>query len=68
MSECLRRRGGRARSLLPQFAYEALDVTKMELPPGWRGYGARDYIDHPDTPMRQAQVDAGKPIIAIFNT
>ena len=21
----------------------------MELPPGWRGYGAKDYIDHPDT-------------------
>ena len=23
---------------------------RMELPPGWRGYGAKDYIDHPDTP------------------
>jgi fumarate reductase flavoprotein subunit len=30
----------------------------MELPPGWRGYGARDYIDHPDTPARQKEVEA----------
>ncbi len=32
----------------------------MELPPGWRGYGARDYIDHPDTATRQAEVEAAK--------
>jgi len=32
----------------------------MELPPGWRGYGAKDYIDHPDTAARQAEVDAVK--------
>jgi fumarate reductase flavoprotein subunit len=43
---------------LPTLAYEALDVKRMELPPGWRGYGARDYIDHPDTAGRQAEVDA----------
>ena len=43
---------------LPRFEYEALDVMKMELPPGWRGYGAKDYIDHPDTPRRQQEVDA----------
>jgi fumarate reductase flavoprotein subunit len=30
----------------------------MELPPGWRGYGAKDYVDHPDTPARAAQVAA----------
>ena len=24
----------------------------MELPPGWRGYGAKNYVDHPDTPRR----------------
>jgi fumarate reductase flavoprotein subunit len=30
----------------------------MELPPGWRGYGAKDYVDHPDTPARQAEVEA----------
>jgi fumarate reductase flavoprotein subunit len=43
---------------LPRFEYEPLDVMKMELPPGWRGYGAKDYIDHPDTPQRQQEVDA----------
>ncbi len=37
--------------------YESLDVMAMELPPGWRGYGARDYIEHPDTARRQAAVD-----------
>jgi fumarate reductase flavoprotein subunit len=45
---------------LPTLGYEPLDVAKMELPPGWRGYGAKDYVDHPDTPRRQAEVDALK--------
>jgi fumarate reductase flavoprotein subunit len=43
---------------LPTLNYEALDVSRMELPPGWRGYGAKDYIDHPDTPERQKAVEA----------
>ncbi|MDR1529869.1 MAG: fumarate reductase flavoprotein subunit [Burkholderiales bacterium] len=42
---------------LPELQYEELDVMKMELPPGWRGYGAKDYIDHPDTAKRQAEVE-----------
>jgi fumarate reductase flavoprotein subunit len=42
---------------LPSLAYEQLDVMKMELPPGWRGYGAKDYIDHPDTPKRVAEIE-----------
>jgi fumarate reductase flavoprotein subunit len=45
---------------LPTLSYEALDISRMELPPGWRGYGAKDYVDHPDTPVRQAEVDATK--------
>ena len=45
---------------LPSLAYEAIDVMGMELPPGWRGYGAKDYIDHPDTPNRIAEIDAIK--------
>jgi fumarate reductase flavoprotein subunit len=45
---------------LPSLSYEQLDVLKMELPPGWRGYGAKDYVDHPDTPTRAAEVDALK--------
>jgi fumarate reductase flavoprotein subunit len=48
------------RATLPSLEYEALDVMKMELPPGWRGYGAKDYIDHPDTPRRVAEVEAAK--------
>jgi hypothetical protein len=31
---------------------------RMELPPGWRGYGARDYIEHPDTAAAQAEINA----------
>jgi len=45
---------------LPSLAYEQLDVTKMELPPGWRGYGAKDHIDHPDTAGRMAEIEALK--------
>jgi fumarate reductase flavoprotein subunit len=43
---------------LPTLIYEPLDVKAMELPPGWRGYGNRDYIDQPDTPARQEEVEA----------
>ncbi|MBL8325206.1 MAG: fumarate reductase flavoprotein subunit [Rubrivivax sp.] len=43
---------------LPTLSYEPLDVMAMELPPGWRGYGAKDYIDHPDTARRAADVAA----------
>ncbi|WP_075187274.1 fumarate reductase flavoprotein subunit [Teredinibacter haidensis] len=43
---------------MPTLNYEPLDVMKMELPPGWRGYGAKDRVDHPNTEARQAEVDA----------
>jgi fumarate reductase flavoprotein subunit len=43
---------------LPTLGYEPIDVNAMELPPGWRGYGARDYLDHPDTARRSAEVQA----------
>jgi fumarate reductase flavoprotein subunit len=49
---------------LPTLTYEPIDVKKMELPPGWRGYGTKDYIDHPDTPARQAEVDAVRAKLA----
>jgi fumarate reductase flavoprotein subunit len=45
---------------LPALTYEPLDVMTMELPPGWRGYGARDHIDHPDTARRAAEIEALK--------
>jgi fumarate reductase flavoprotein subunit len=43
---------------LPTIDYEPLDIQQMELPPGWRGYGARDYIEHPDTARREQQIEA----------
>jgi succinate dehydrogenase flavoprotein subunit len=49
---------------LPTLAYEALDVMRMELPPGWRGYGAKDYIDNADTPKRAEQVAAMRKTMA----
>jgi fumarate reductase flavoprotein subunit len=42
---------------LPCLAYEPLDVMSMELPPGWRGYGAKDYVDHPDTARRASELE-----------
>jgi fumarate reductase flavoprotein subunit len=53
-----------AADALPTLAYEALDVNAMELPPGWRGYGAKDYVDHPDTAKRAAEVEALKQKMA----
>ena len=47
-----------ADATLPSLAWEPLDVMQMELPPGWRGYGAKDYVDHPDTARRAAEVAA----------
>jgi fumarate reductase flavoprotein subunit len=44
------------RDTLPCLTYEPLDVMAMELPPGWRGYGAKNYVDHPDTPRRAEEV------------
>jgi len=49
---------------LPSLSWEPLDVMQMELPPGWRGYGAKDYIDHPQTEARTAEVDSTKAKLA----
>ena len=38
--------------------YEPLDVKSMELPPGFRGYGAKNIVEHPDSEARQTEVDA----------
>jgi fumarate reductase flavoprotein subunit len=50
----------RENDTLPSLAYEPIDVMAMELPPGWRGYGAKDYVDHPDTARRAADVEAAR--------
>ena len=31
--------------MLPTLEYESLDIMRMELPPGWRGYGRKNQID-----------------------
>ncbi|MDJ0907099.1 MAG: fumarate reductase flavoprotein subunit [Woeseiaceae bacterium] len=41
----------------PELRYEALDVKRMELPPGWRGYGERNHIEHPDVDERETAVE-----------
>lgn len=43
-------------ALEPVLNYEALDVMKMELPPGYRGYGINNAIAHPDTEKREQQI------------
>ncbi|MDR2637240.1 MAG: fumarate reductase flavoprotein subunit [Zoogloeaceae bacterium] len=50
---------------LPHLEYEPLDVGRMELPPGWRGYGAKNHIEHPDTPERQFAVERIKNHIQV---
>jgi len=49
---------------LPTLKYEPLDVMRMELPPGWRGYGAKDFVPNPDTARRSADIEATKKKLA----
>jgi fumarate reductase flavoprotein subunit len=42
---------------MPALDYERLDVMKMELPPGSRGYGKSETIHHPDTERRVKQIE-----------
>jgi fumarate reductase flavoprotein subunit len=42
----------------PQLEYEPVAVESMELPPGFRGYGVRNLVEHPAAAARQAEVDA----------
>ena len=42
---------------LPTLSYEDLDISRMELPPGFRGYGVKNYIENPESAKRQAEVD-----------
>lgn len=36
-------------ALAPDISYEPLSVAAMEMPPGFRGYGTKQIIEHPDT-------------------
>ncbi len=43
---------------LPTIEYEALDIMTMEIPPGFRGYGAKGMIiENEQSAIRQAEVD-----------
>lgn len=45
-------------ALEPEITYEPLDIMKMELPPAFRGYGAKGMIiENDQSAVRQAQVD-----------
>jgi len=50
----------REEDTLPTLSYEPIDVMTMELPPGSRGYGSAQIIEHPDTSTRRAQIEAIK--------
>jgi len=43
--------------LEPTLVYEPLDIMKMEMPPGSRGYGNAQAIEHPDTAKRAAEIE-----------
>lgn len=44
---------------MPRVEYEELDIMKMEIPPAFRGYGAKgNIIENPLSEKRQAEVDA----------
>ncbi|EKL1892134.1 fumarate reductase flavoprotein subunit [Campylobacter jejuni] len=44
---------------LPRIEYEELDIMKMEIPPAFRGYGAKgNIIENPLSEKRQVEVDA----------
>ena len=42
---------------MPTVTYEEIDIKSMELPPGFRGYGKDMTIPHPDSKVRQDEVD-----------
>lgn len=45
-------------STSPTLEYESLDIDSMEIPPGYRGYGAKsNIIENPKSAIRQAEVD-----------
>ena len=45
---------------LPTLSYEDLDILKMELPPGSRGYGKDVTIEHADSAIRERQIEEYK--------
>ncbi|WP_374616403.1 DUF6920 family protein [Thauera aminoaromatica] len=42
----------------PVLEYEPIRVESMELPPGFRGYGTRNIVEHPATALREAELES----------
>jgi succinate dehydrogenase flavoprotein subunit len=42
---------------MPTVEYEKIEISEMELPPGFRGYGKDMTMHHPDSKVRQDEVD-----------
>ena len=42
---------------MPTLEYEDLDISKMEMPPGSRGYGIDNTVHHPATEVRGKQIE-----------
>ncbi len=42
---------------LPDVSYEQIEISSMEMPPGFRGYGKNLNIVHPESEVRQKEVD-----------
>ena len=42
---------------MPTVSYEEIPIEHMEMPPGFRGYGKDLTQHHPDTKIRQEEVD-----------
>ena len=42
---------------MPTVEYEKIEISEMELPPGFRGYGKDMTMHHPDSKARQEEVD-----------
>ena len=43
---------------LPDVSYEQITIGNMEMPPGFRGYGKNLNIVHPESEIRQKEIDA----------
>jgi fumarate reductase flavoprotein subunit len=47
-----------ANAIAPKIDYEPLDVNAMEIPPGFRGYGTKNIVEHPESCERQSAVES----------
>jgi len=43
---------------MPKVEYEPIEIKSMEMPPGFRGYGKDMTIPHPDSKIRQDEIDS----------